>query len=228
MRPLHPEEAQLLALLTFCGADHALLHVSRTALGKGYADATIPLRDFLLRTGIHDFNAQPSGEHAIRYVDVVGLSPEGPQQMKLSFQRPATKNGRMCRVSMLVGLKRPLNLLKGDIILISANQQCLQLCNLTSIARRPADSTTVAHANSPPDGGGAIVAAAKKRVIHVMRCMPECRAVMGPGARSVEIGELSGLVLKQRASLLVNTILDELLVDGHVELVGAKRYRLCH
>jgi hypothetical protein len=72
------------------------------------------------------------------------------------------------------------------------------------------------------------VAAAKSRVIHVMRCMPECKAVHGKGARSLEISELSGLSFNQHPSLLVNAILDELLVEGLVEIVTAKRYRLCH
>jgi hypothetical protein len=228
MRPFIPSEIRLLATLTFCCPDHATLHVSPTAFRKGYTDATTPVREFLQRTGIHDFGSQQPGERNIRYIDVVGLTTEGSQQQKLSFLRPASKNGRMCRVSMLRGLKRPLSLLADDVLLCTVKDQKLHLCNLTWIAQRDAQSVGEKPEKTAPLSGLSIMAAAKSRVIHVMRCMPECKAIRGKGARTPEISELSGISFSQRPSLLVNAILDELLIEGQVEIVNGKRYRLCH
>jgi hypothetical protein len=229
MRPLHPVEADILKLLTFCGVDHAVLAMTAPALMKGFIDATNSVRDLLRRHGVHDFQLQEAGEQSIKYVEVVAMTDAMPKTMTLSLQRPAAKGGRFFRISKLGALKQPLRLALGDLVLISIAQGKIRLSNLTWMLLRSksdlADGLT-AHLET----GGHIVSAAKERLLQVMRCMPSCRAGEGGGASSQDIAELTGLHLTSSRAAISTPLLSELVREYQVEIASEtpqKRYRLC-
>ena len=226
MRELHPHESVCANILSFSGLDYALLHITQTGLDKGYTDATKGFREFLLRAGVHDFENQQAGETHIKYLDTVGLTAEGPQNLKLSLQRPAAKEGRMFRLSMLGGLKQPLQIEAGDLLLFSCRENKLRLLNLTSIAESRPDQAT---APSDQKETNKTIGAAKERILHVMQCMPSCRALSGAGASMRDIGDLSGMLLQNNRYALTNALLEELIIEGRIELLTTtRRLRLCH
>lgn len=228
MRSLSKRENAVTSLLEFAAVDFAMLHITKTGLEKGYTDATASFRDFLKRTGIHDYSLQSAGEEFIKYVHVFGLTDAGIQLLQISFQRPATKGGRMSRVSMLGGLKRPMQVRDGDILLFTIRENQLALANLTQIAERvsPEESRSASEKRQ----GSAILKIAMDRLIHVMEAMPVCESDSGIGARPAEITELSGMSLERQRGALVSVLLDELCLEERIEAVGKnpRKYRLCH
>jgi len=229
MRPFTQREAAVIRLLTFVGIDFAVLQITRTGLDKGYTDATTSFRNFLKRTGIHDFASQRPGEKFIKYVDVFGLTTNGPELFKLSFLRPAAKGGRMFRVSMVGGIKRPLHIQDTDVLMFSVRENQLQVANLTDAVHRMADSDHIGVSSGHTARGATIVTIAKNRILHVMELMPECEAKTGSGARAVEIGELTGMFLETHRTSLVNALVEELRGEGRIEPVpnDRGRFRLC-
>lgn len=228
MRPPRANESSFLRLFSFYGMDYALLHVTRTALDKGYTDATSAFRRFLSRHGVHDFGTQGAGKDLIRYLEVTALTVEGGSAVQLSFQRPATKGGRMYRVSKLGTLKAVLNLLPDDLILCSVQGSKLYLANLTSVAEGRV-SNQVSEPNPTASRGATIISAAKDHLLRVMNLMPECKAETGTGAKGAEIGELTGMMLDWSRFAIANAVLEELLLAGKIEVASNKprRYRLC-
>ena len=227
MRPLSKRESTIGSLLGFVDVDYATLQITKTGLEKGYTDATVPFRDFLKRTGIHDYSLQPAGEPSIKYVDVFGLTDAGVKLLKLSFQRPRTKGGRMFRLSMLGGLKRPLQIRDGDVLLFSVRDNQLALANLTHLAERTTPSEFPLTPEKPQ--GALILRIAKDRLIHVMESTPVCEPTSGTGARATEIADLSGMSLERQRGAIVNALLDELCLEARIESLGnnPKKYRLC-
>jgi hypothetical protein len=228
MRTLSAREKAILNLLEFIGIDYAVLNITTTGLKKGYTDATVPFREFLRRSGIHDYGLQTPGEAHIKYANVFGLTKKGTEVLKLSFQRPATKGGRMCRVSMIGGLKGPIHVQNGDLLIFAVRDNQLHVANLSEIADRTESHGSNSHPVKP-EKGAAILGIAKNRIIHVMEAMPECEANAGMGARLGEIAELSGMVLEKKGRVLVGVLLDELCFEGRVQPVphGTNKYRLC-
>lgn len=228
MRPLSKREEAVVSLLNFTDVDYATLQITQTGLGKGYTDATVPFRDFLKRTGIHDYGLQKAGEQFIKYVDVFGLTAKGTEILRLSFQRPATKGGRMHRLSMLGGIRRPLNIQAGDTLVFSVRDNQLHIANLTHLASRTMESEPAVPA-AKPNRGAVVLKIAKDRIIHVMEAMPECEANSGNGARSGEIAELTGMLLERKQGALVNALLDELCFENRIQNIpnNPKKYRLC-
>jgi hypothetical protein len=224
MRELTILESRILNALSLCGLDHALITVSSNALKKGFTDATVPLREFLRRQSIHNFDAQANGKHSIAYYPIMALGRDGWVDGEISFQRPATKGGRMCRISKIGGIKTILELEPNDVLLCFVRNGILHFMNLTRFGtfEQGIDLQERSH-------GATIINAAKQRVLFVMRCMPECSAA-GKGARCSEIAELSGLILETRKSALVLPLLNELVNEGQVNVPPKQKntFRLCH
>jgi hypothetical protein len=228
MRPLSKKEEAIAGLINFVDVDFATLQVTQTGLKKGYTDATVPFREFVKRTGIHDYSIQKPGVQAIKYISVFALTTRGPEVLEMSFQRPATKGGRMCRVSMLGGLKRPLNLQDKDTLIFFVRDNQLQIANLTNLTERTINPE-MASPVKKHEKGTMVMTIAKNRVIHVMEAMPECEANTGSGARANEIAELTGMLLESSAGALVNLLLDELQLENRIQTIPTnnKKYRLC-
>jgi len=226
MRTLSKREAIVVNLFKFIGVDHSMLQITQTGLDKGYTDATVEFREFLKRTGIHEYATQTAGKKSI--VDVFGLTVSGPEVLKLSFLRPATKGGRMFRVSMLGGLRHPLQIQVDDVLIFFVRDNQLNLLNLTQSTDRMPDRES-STASSKVAQGAAILAIAKNRILHVMESIPQCEANSGTGARVIDIGELSGMFLEKRRGTVVNALLDELDFEGQIETSSnnPKKYRLC-
>lgn len=93
MRKLTSIEEKRLATLTSMSVEVALIEPTSTGLGKAILDATFPVRNYLRRVGLHDYNDQKQGaEHKLLVKS--SLLSEGlvfPSQA--SLYRPTTKNG---------------------------------------------------------------------------------------------------------------------------------------
>jgi hypothetical protein len=228
MRSLTARENAIIRLFQFIGVDHAILQITQTGLAKGYTDATIPFRQFLKRTGIHDYMLQRAGKKFIKYVDVFGFTTGEPQLLKVSFQRPATKGGRMFRISMLGSLRQPLQIQDADLLLFFVHENQLRLANLTQMTARLVEQKPLSF-SSRTQQGSTIVTIAKNRILHVMEAMPECEPGVGNGTRPTEIAELSGMLLEKYPGRFVNALLDDLLFEQCIEISTKipKKLRLC-
>jgi hypothetical protein len=222
MRSPTTSEGLVTNILTRIGLETAILSVTANALKKGFTDATASFRQFLLRNGIHDFESQAPGLANIKYLPVTLLTTSGDILGEISLQRPATKNGRMYRLSKLGSIREPLSITPDDLLMFVASNGSLKLINLTNqLGADPNDGSMSA------SRGGAILELAKRHVIQVMRYMPECAPSKGGGATQREIGEISGLGIANQS--ISSSIIPILVEDGKIERIKTnQRYRLCH
>jgi hypothetical protein len=92
-RALTTAEAEQLRKLNESGLDSALLFLTETGLHKSILDATGPVRDFLRKAGIHDYESQKQGEqHKVRPDGIIYQRGQ-PNKIKISLYRPKTKKG---------------------------------------------------------------------------------------------------------------------------------------
>ena len=61
MRPLNKFEEQNLKVLTENSVSLTLIEPTKTGLGKGYMDATKPVRSYLEKSGLHNYDLQGTG-----------------------------------------------------------------------------------------------------------------------------------------------------------------------
>ena len=75
------------------GIEAGFVIPTATAMGKGIMDATWPLREYLARTGFHDFRTQGQGGSSKRVVPVRIIQTSGVVAGEMSMYRPETKKG---------------------------------------------------------------------------------------------------------------------------------------
>ena len=80
-------------LLGRYGIEAGFLVPTGTALDKGIMDATWPLREYLARTGFHDYRTQGQGGSSKRVVPVVIVQSSAVVASEASLYRPETKQG---------------------------------------------------------------------------------------------------------------------------------------
>lgn len=90
---LNKAEAYLLSKLNAAGLDCCLIYLTETGIEKGILDATAPLRDLLLQTGIHDFSSQRQGPESKAMVDCIYFVQGNAVPSTISLYRPKTKKG---------------------------------------------------------------------------------------------------------------------------------------
>ena len=80
-------------LLGRYGIEAGFVIPTATAMGKGIMDATWPLREYLARTGFHDFRNQGQGATSKQVVPIHVIQSSGIVSGEMSMYRPETKNG---------------------------------------------------------------------------------------------------------------------------------------
>lgn len=93
MRKLTENELSKLEFLTSVGIEVATIEPTRTGLEKSIFDATQPLRDFLLRNHVHDYQSQRQGTENKIIIESRIITPETAITNNTSLYRPNTKSG---------------------------------------------------------------------------------------------------------------------------------------
>lgn len=83
----------VLRYFTQRGIEVAFLVPTETGMKKSIMDATAPVRDFLKRAGIHEFDAQPQGQDHKKLVRTTVVTCAGMHRTETSLYRPVTKQG---------------------------------------------------------------------------------------------------------------------------------------
>lgn len=83
----------VLRYFTSRGIEVVFLVPTQTGMKKSIMDATASVREFLRRTGIHDFTSQPQGQDHKKLVGVQLVTSQGLYRTQASLYRPVTKNG---------------------------------------------------------------------------------------------------------------------------------------
>ena len=83
----------VLRYFTQRGIEVAFLVPTETGMKKSIMDATAPVRDFLKRAGIHDFDSQPQGQEHKKLVPTQVITCQGLHRTETSLYRPVTKHG---------------------------------------------------------------------------------------------------------------------------------------
>lgn len=83
----------VLRYFTQRGIEVAFLVPTETGMKKSIMDATAPVRDFLKRAGIHDFDKQPQGQDHKKLIRTTVVTCAGLHHTETSLYRPATKQG---------------------------------------------------------------------------------------------------------------------------------------
>jgi len=130
LRPFTEFEKSNLASLTSLSIDATIIQPTRTGLGKAILDATAPVRNYLRRNGLHDYETQGTGAKengAELTATFVSLRDE--VNSRTSLYRPKAKgNGGDPRIwfSGLPDFSNP-----DDLIALIANQGELICINIT-------------------------------------------------------------------------------------------------
>lgn len=133
-RPARDEhEAKNLALVQDATSAVAFLWPTATGLKKSILDAVGPVREFLVRCHIHDFQEQRQGpEHAVRARAFYVLD-EDVVETVVSMYRPRTKSG-----DPRIWFRRlPQHARPGDLIGLIAARGELYVLNVTRLALAP-------------------------------------------------------------------------------------------
>lgn len=85
-----PESEKLFAR---SGLEAAFIVPTKNGMEKSIMDATLPVREFLLRMGIHDFSAQGKGPGCKRCITAHVINGEAVACRTVSLYRPETKDG---------------------------------------------------------------------------------------------------------------------------------------
>ncbi len=81
------------ARLSKYGVDGGFLYVTRTGHEKGILDATAPVRDYLRRSRVHNFQVQKQGKKHKRLIPARLVFFNKQIETKISVYRPKTKQG---------------------------------------------------------------------------------------------------------------------------------------
>ena len=93
MRQLSQIELDRLQLLTEHNVEFTLIEPTVTGLHKSIMDATGPVRTYLLKQAVHDYDQQGQGQDHKVLVPAVLLGPFKEEASTASLYRPVTKNG---------------------------------------------------------------------------------------------------------------------------------------
>lgn len=100
-----------------------------TGMEKAIMDATWPLREYLARTGFHDFNSQGQGGDAKRIVSIKIIQSTESIEGKMSMYRPQTKQGDpRLWIYRLQEFAKPGDLLalivdSGNLLVVNCNRE---------------------------------------------------------------------------------------------------------
>ena len=128
-------------LLGIHGLEAGFLIPTATGMDKGIMDATWPLREYLKRTGFHDFSTQGQGIESKRILPIHLIHSTTDVIGKISLYRPNTKNGDpRLWISKLSTFANPSDLLalivdSGELFVINCTQ--LNLSELLIDASTP-------------------------------------------------------------------------------------------
>lgn len=93
MRQLSTLELKRIEFLTSKQVEVALIEPTRTGLDKSIMDATAPVRDFMKRNGVHDFEVQQQGPDHKHLIETNILTNTSSLRTRTSLYRPVTKTG---------------------------------------------------------------------------------------------------------------------------------------
>ncbi|MCF8304569.1 MAG: hypothetical protein K9I94_14945 [Bacteroidales bacterium] len=93
MRELTEIEKRRIKILVDKSVDFALIEPTSTGLNKSIMDATTPVRTFLEKHEIHDYENQQQGQSYKKYVKSKFIESESITSSVASFYRPHTKKG---------------------------------------------------------------------------------------------------------------------------------------
>jgi len=128
----------VLRYFTQRGIEVAFLVPTETGMKKSIMDATGPVRDFLKRARIHDFDSQPQGQEHKKIVRTTVVTCAGLHRTETSLYRPATKQGdRRIWVSGLKGYASSGNVLA----LVATGDAQLLVINASNAGLMPGVST---------------------------------------------------------------------------------------
>ncbi len=92
-RRKNDEIEEILPIFSEIGLDVSFLIPTQTAFNKGIMDATIPVRDFLTRNKLHDYETQVQGKEGKIFIPITYLFQNKVMESQASLYRPKTKKG---------------------------------------------------------------------------------------------------------------------------------------
>ena len=129
MRELTTKEKQRFELLTKHRVSFTLIQPTQTGLKKSIMDATGPVRSFLLREELHDYDNQKQGPDNKVIIDCQIYLEEKVIRSRTSLYRPLTKSGDpRIWFYKLASYANP-----DDLIAIVNFKNCLRTINITQI-----------------------------------------------------------------------------------------------
>lgn len=129
MRELTGEEQSKLSALTEKSVSLTLIEPTETGLKKSIMDATGPVRNYLRRKSVHDYDVQGQGpEHKI-LADAVLIGDWQVKKSRTSLYRPKTKKGDP-RI-WFTGL--PQYASANDILALIVHEDSIYVLNLTTL-----------------------------------------------------------------------------------------------
>lgn len=93
MRPYTSHEEANLIFLNNQGVEYTTVEITATGLKKSILDSTKPMRDFLVKHGIHDYSAQSQGTANKVLIETHILTDHENVKTQTSLYRPVTKKG---------------------------------------------------------------------------------------------------------------------------------------
>jgi len=146
-RPLNIHERRNLNLIQSVGLPVAFMTPTATGLQKSLLDAIAPVREFLLKAGIHDYNSQMRGQSHKRSLRGILLSSSGTAPMTVTLYRPDTKDGDP---RIWFG-RLKYHARAGDMLALFVAKGALHLTNLSGVDLESPAASSYLHAV----GGGA-------------------------------------------------------------------------
>lgn len=129
MRQLSDAEQAKLKALTAYSVPLTLIEPTRTGLDKSIMDATGPVRQYLLDTGLHKFQDQGQGQEHKVQLDARFIFESTTEPSTASLYRPTTKQGDP-RI-WFAGLKK--HAAPNDILALIAFDNIIHVVNLTEL-----------------------------------------------------------------------------------------------
>ncbi len=130
LRRFTPLEQKNQSYLVNLGIEFTMVQITKTGLEKSILDATGPMRIYLKRNGIHDYETQEQGpKHKVLVPAFLLLHDVDPIKLNTTLYRPNTKNGDpRLWFKGIAAYTQPF-----DIYLIFAYNNSLYLINHTSV-----------------------------------------------------------------------------------------------
>lgn len=131
MRRYNVLEAKNVKFLVDSQIEFATIQATETGLRKNILDATAPVRAYLKKYDVHDYNSQLQGPDHKRMVDTCILTATAKYITKTSLYRPVTKKGDP---RLWINKVRGLDfLMPDDIFIIIAHRDLLYAVNISEI-----------------------------------------------------------------------------------------------